>query len=167
MTNEQVVAVGCRIFGIYLALSALLWTVNAVSLIQGSLEMGHWILLGASLFMFALSSVLVFAPLKLARLLLKGEQPSEQSSPWDLYEFQSVLCSVLGLYTLFTVLTNLQFWGHALHAATRLASAQQGTLIDMSTLGTFLLQLIAGIWLLLGARGLKGFVRYFRRLGSA
>jgi len=166
MTNEQVVAVICRLFGIYVSLSALLWIVNAVSLMRGPLAAGHWIMLGALFFMLVLSGVLIFSPLNLARLLLKGQQPSKQPSSWDLYEFQSVLCSVLGLYILVTTLTNLHIWGRVLNAATSLTSPQQSYQIVLSTLGTFLLQLVAGVWLLLGAKGLKGFLRYLRRLGS-
>jgi hypothetical protein len=115
----------------------------------------------------ALGSLVAWKPAALARSMLpKPSSPTAQKKTWDLDEFQAVLFSVVGIYLVVTQLTDLGGWWRAWSYLRQSSGPRSWLDHEAAAIGTIVLRLVAGVWLLFGARGLIGAIRRLRRMGT-
>ena len=167
MTNEQVVAVGIRLFGLLTVLNTLFSMLGIIPYATAVVSdprvvinftlMCVWLVLG---------SLLVWKPAALARSILPKTSSGETQATWDFDELQSVLFSVVGIYLVVTELTNLGGWWRAWSWLHQSSGTRSWLDHEVAEIGTIILRVVAGVWLVLGARGLVGVNRWLRRIGT-
>lgn len=161
MTNAQAIAVILRVAGLWLLIRSLLVAMISIPI---SLSSDGLIAATAVFISFLLLGAwLALRPLVVARILLPGTSSETTTANWSVDEFQAAMFSVLGMYFLVTTVTDLagwvQVWYH-LQESIRLGAVTD--FYGFSQIGSFVLRLVAGVWLLLGAKGLRGILRKLR-----
>jgi hypothetical protein len=167
MTNESVVAIGIRLFG-------LLTVLNALASLSSILPLSQVILTDLRVgFPFALQcgwlgfgALLSWKPAAVARSILPRPSLEETKATWDLDEFQAVLFSAVGIYLLATTLTDLTGWTRSWAYFLQSSDVRGWFNYELAAIGTMALRLAVGSWLLLGARGLIGVIRWLRGIGT-
>jgi hypothetical protein len=112
MKLEQVVAIAVRLF----ALVVLIYSIrNGVSLVPYFYEQGwegeSYFFAAAMVLLFIVSILLWKFPLSVARGLVKFKEPGEADAPSvSAEQIQIVGFSILGLYLLFYVLSDIVYW---------------------------------------------------------
>ncbi len=167
MTNEAAVGVLLRLAGLCIVVKTLSTTFRFLD------TLAHWPahqLLGfggIQLFWLLLGAGLLFAPLAIARLLLPAATREQQPTQWDLEDLQRVLFATLGLYFLVIGLSNTTGWlGFMSLSATAQGSDVSFASISWGNFGPMILQIVAGLWLLLGSKGLHEILRRIRTAGT-
>jgi hypothetical protein len=165
VTNAQIVALGVRLFSIWLVLylfghSPGLWTF---------IEHGES---GSGSFVVAVSAVLALAavglwffPLAVARKLLP-KATLDQPTPLPVEEVQRAGFCLLGLWVLTESVPDLVYYGVAFAASkspSALMSFEKNTYANVAH---SIAEFVIGVWLLLGARGLLAVLRRVRTAGT-
>ena len=169
MRKEEIVGLAVRIFALYVVISTL---GNLGRLIEFS-KMGSTQDLSLTFLVPAISVPLLVAlslwllPLTVARKLLPTAAATpENEAQATPAEYQVAAFSILGMWALAQYLPTVFFWlGYAFylnaHPEQSLSPNDYGRIF--STVGG----IVIGFWLLFGARGLVGILRYARTAGSS
>ncbi len=164
MRNSDLFNVFCRVFGIFLALK-LLVTLPQVSLAFQHSPSDYGLY---SLIVFVVEAIVIslmlFAPSRIARLLIKNDSHvEEREGSWTLKDFQRTVFSALGMFfvilsvtQLTAILTSVQYVSNGFQSKFVLHDS-------IAVLVPQLVQLCLGLWLLFGAKGLWGLIRYARK----
>lgn len=168
MTNKQFVAVGVRLFSIWLAIYILryapaFWMLdsqqvsaahNAIPLAVGTLTLA------------AIVVALWLFPLTVARKLLP-RSASDQPTALPAHEQieQAGFC-LMGLWLLTQAIPSLVFEGFVFYLYTRPGSMLGLRPQEYAALARALVETGLAIWLLFGAKGLLGILRWARAAGS-
>lgn len=169
MTNKQLVALGVRLFCIWLAVYILrgvlsLWMLSHEAMHDPQATAG---LIFYAVILIATLVALWLFPLRVARKLLPH---SAQETPVALppaAQLQSVGFCLLGLWLLTQAVPGLAYQTVIFHWYTRPGSTLELGPRDYAALAERLVELALAIWLMFGARGLLGLIREARTLGSS
>lgn len=166
MTNVQAVAVILRAAGLWLFVDSLL-----VAIVTVPLALFAYVSIAVaaiSIFFLLLGAWLALRPLGVARMLLPNTSSEVTTTIWSVDEFQAAMFSVLGMYFLVLTITDLYGWVHLWANISDIArKGMANQYQDVTHIGSMFLRLVAGIWLLLGAKGLRGIIIKIRSLGSS
>ncbi len=168
MTNAQILAIGIRLFCIWLAVYVLrdlpgLWSLNTQQFPDRGLAIS---VIVVAVVLVALVIALWMFPLSVARKLLpRGGMDEPARLPVEQLE-RAGFC-LLGLWVLTDAIPSLFYYAVMVYHFTR-----PDTRIDLRTenLAGLLhtaVQLALAIWLLFGARGLLGLIRWARTAGTS
>lgn len=168
MKKEEIVGLAVRMFAIYIAISTLgnLGNLIAFSKMGATQEVTFGFLAPAVGIPLVVAVLLWLFPLTIARKLLpKTTEETPGKSQVTLAEYQAVAFSVLGMWLLAEYIPTVFYWfGYARylnsHPDVSLTLKEYGKVA--STFGG----IIIGLWLLFGARGIVGILRYARSAGT-
>lgn len=169
VTNTQIVALGVRLFSIWLAVYVLqaipgMWALYTNASPNGSGK--------AAVIIIAIAMMLVVLviwfwshPITVARKLLP---PStlEQPTALPMEQLQRVGFCLLGLWFLTAAVPNA-FYEATIYLAARADSTAVFRARDYADMVEVVVQLGIGIWLLFGARGLLGLIWWARTAGTS
>ena len=167
MTNAQVVALGVRLFCIWLALYLLrhapaLWSLNTEQFPDS----------GAAAAVIIVTIVLVAAtiglwsfPLAVARKLIP-KATLDQPTPLPIDQLQSAGFCLLGLWVLTEAVPRLVSITFIVYHSTRPNAMVALEPHNYAAIAQTLVALVIGAWLLFGARGLLGVIRWARTAGT-
>ena len=107
MTNQAVVAIIVRLAGIYLGLQylgSLVLSMGIDEAAPGTPPIG--LAIAVSLVWISISTTMIAAPGKIARLVVPTEHREGGATGWSVEEFQSAAFSVVGMLLLASTLTD-------------------------------------------------------------
>lgn len=164
MSREDVVAVGIRLFAIYLALSVLWEAVGAAPLVfqdGWSSTAGFFIMLW--LLGLAISGVLWVFPLTVARKLLPVMSEPRSEPQVDASVAMSLGLVLIGLWVLAYGLVNAAYWLTLMVSIHRMGGESYAwTPEQVAGITATVIELAVGVGLLFGAKGLKRLIYRFR-----
>ena len=169
MTAAQIVGLGVRLFAIWLVVSVLrhlpgMWQFNAsgAAASDGSTNVVVGVV---AVLILALAAGLWFFPLTVAsKLIPRSSKTDHLQLPVD--QAQSVGFSLLGLWVLTNAVPDSFYWLFMTYQASRPNSMLELRANEYLYMVTTAVEVILGIWLLFGARGLRGLMRWARTAGT-
>ena len=167
MTKGQIVGLAVKLFAIFLFVYSLQKLVNVLPWFSPDVTIS-WIAItyavcyGLALVLICL--VLWFFPLTVAKELI----PFESGQPTTLSQdsILSIAFVILGLWVLSTAIPDMVYWSIVISQSREMGLSWQDAAADVkgNTYAT-ILEIIIGLWLLLGAKGLKNILLAVRALG--
>ena len=167
MTSAQIVGLGVRLFAIWLIVSVLqhvpnMWQFSASAESHTSV---YVVTLAVGLLLLLLAVALWFFPLTVAKALIPSSSKTDYVKV-PLEQAQSVGFTLLGLWVLASAVPDSFYWLFILYqTSVPELKFELGTRHYASVVSTSI-RLILGIWLLFGARGLLGVLRWARSAGT-
>jgi hypothetical protein len=167
MTNAQVVALGVRLFSIWLALYLIrhapaLWSANMEQFPESP---AAGTVIAVSIVLIAVTIALWFFPLAVARKLIP-KATLDQPTPLPIDQLQAAGFCLLGLWVLTEAIPRLVYVIFIVYHSTRpnaMVALDPG---QYAGIARTLVELGIGLWLLFGARGLLGVIRWARTAGT-
>jgi hypothetical protein len=169
MTSAQIVGLGVRLFAIWLVVSVLrhvpgIWRFNASAAAAGN-GSTNLVIIVVTVLILAVAAGLWFFPLTVANKLVPRSSKTEQLHvPID--QAQSVGFSLLGLWVLTSSVPDSFYWVFMTYQASRPNSMLELRASEYSYMISTAVEVILGIWLLFGAKGLRGLLRWARTAGT-
>lgn len=167
MTSTQIVGLGVRLFAVWLVVYVLrnvpgMWQFNATAEAAAPANLAV-ALIGAAVLLVAV--VLWLFPLTVAGTLIpRSARTDHLRVPFD--ELQSVAISLLGLWVLTDSIPSAFYWVFMSSHASRPDLPLQLSGREYSLMMRTAVELAIGVWLLFGARGLLGLLRWARTAGT-
>jgi hypothetical protein len=172
MSREDVVAVALRLFALFLLISVVRFVgTGAVQPPGAETSAGSmlgWLLL-ASTPVLAFAAFLWFFPLTVASKLLPVMREPRPALRADAIEVEGIAFTLLGLWLLAGAISDAIYYATFLLVVSRMDAppwdvTPPETVAGLISTGA---QLLIGVWLLLGSRGLMHVLRRWRYAGSA
>lgn len=166
MNREDVVAVGVRLFAVFLLVLSLRYGVAVVGQLARGEDWPFWLvamIVASEMAMWVLAAVLWFFPLTVARKLLPAVRRDEshvvEPTVWD-----EIALSLMGVWLIASALWSASYW---LVFAIAMRSAEFAGKVSLSTeqfadMGATVVELVTGLYLAVGARGLAALLRRLR-----
>jgi hypothetical protein len=169
MTGAQLVGLGVRLFAIWLVVYVLryipgVWRFSASAASVGT-ESTNAVIVAVTIAILALAAGLWFFPLTVASKLLPPTAKTDQAHI-PIEQVQSVGFSLLGLWVLTSAVPDSFYWVFMTYQSSRPNSILELGSSDYAYVVTTAVELVLGVWLLLGARGLVGLLRWARMAGT-
>ena len=170
MTGGQIVGLGVRLFAIWLVLYVLtnapgMWRFNVS---EGAVSANLVVIL-VSCLLLAAAAALWFFPLSVANKLVPGATKRTQDLERTGVPFEHVerlaFC-LLGLWILAEAVPNCFYWVLMAYHAARPDSLLHFGPVEYARVAVTGSKLVMGLWLLLGAKGLRGLLRWARTAGT-
>lgn len=167
MTSAQIVGLGVRLFAVWLVVSVLrhvpgMWQFNA-SVEGGSSAYVVTVVVGVLL--LVLAAGLWFFPLTVAKNLIPSSSKTDYVQvPLD--QAQSVGFTLLGLWVLASAVPDAFYWLFLIYRASIPETLFGLRTSDYANVVSTAVEVILGVWLLFGARGLLGLLRRARSAGT-
>lgn len=170
MTSNQCVALGVRLFAIWLVIDIIEGAPGAYAfLAQGGSPVPAGIvalLVATSTILVLLAILLWIFPLATARQLLPRAAQEQSIAPPAAESIERAGFCLLGLWLLVRTLPELVFDGVRLYLYFTPGSPLAPRPDDYAGMAAHGIELVLAIWLLLGAKGLLGAIRWARAVGS-
>ncbi|MDD3517923.1 MAG: hypothetical protein PHQ14_06210 [Chromatiales bacterium] len=170
MTKYEAVGLALRVAAIFLfvnVLQELAVSFQTFGQTSGSLT---WIIIVAGATSLILVALLLWMfPMAVTRRLLPTDKAQDSVGPWRLEDVQVVAFSVLGVYILVRALPWVVYWislRYQIRTSDQPEFAFGAQERENARLLMAVFEVGLGFWLLFGARGLVGMLRWFRSLGS-
>jgi hypothetical protein len=164
MKLEHIVALAVRIFAIVLALYAIRNGVSFFTFFLGQeLESVSYYYASGMFLLFVLAIILWMFPLTVARGIVKFHEPGETdlSSISD-NRIQVIGFSILGLFLLFHVISDITYWSVIWLVSQRSSSFPELSLDQIAQMVATAIELVFVLFLLFGARGISKFLHKWR-----
>ena len=170
MSGRQILGLGIRLFSIWLVLYVLtnvpgMWRFN---LAEGA-ESTNLAVVGVGCLILILTAVLWFFPLSIANILVPGRPTESETAQLSRVPFERVerlaFC-LLGLWVLAEVIPNGFYWLFMAYHAARPQSLLDFGPREYSLITVTVSKLVIGVWLLFGAKGLRGVLKWARTAGT-
>lgn len=166
MTNAQIVALGVRLFSIWLVLYIFghapgLWTFIE----HGKSGSGAGFIVTACAVVVLAAVGLWFFPLAVARKLLP-KATLDQPTPLPVEEVQRAGFCLLGLWVLTESVPDLIYYAVGFAVSTSPSALMSFEKNTYANVAHTIVEFVIGVWLLLGARGLLGVLRRARTAGT-
>lgn len=170
MSVSQITAVGIRLFAVWVVLYVLsnapaMWRFNISEGITGA----NFAIVVGSLLLLLVAAAMWFFPLGIARLLVpRGPRGPEQSTsiPGSFAQVEALAFCLLGLWVLAEVVPEAFYWIFMSYHASRLEAQLDLGVRDWSMMAVTVVKVVIGIWLVLGAKGLRGLLHRARTSGT-
>jgi len=168
MTNAQVVALGVRLFSIWLALYLIryapaLWSANIEQFPES--RAAGTVIIVVSIVLIAVTIALWLFPLAVARKLIP-KATLDQPTPLPVDQLQSAGFCLLGLWVLTEAVPRFVYMAFIVYHSTRPNAMVALDPHNYAAIARTLVELGIGLWLLFGARGLLGLIRWARTVGT-
>jgi hypothetical protein len=169
MSSERVVVSVLRLAGLFLLVLALGHILTMTTTVAFEVGMTGatrtvWGIFSAAL--LTMCGVLIVVPGAVARRLAPRETDDEAATPWTLDDLQAALFCALGLFFLVDAVADLVRWAAAFAFSVGTGRGSAFATANVGQLAYLVVRLVSGIWLLFGARGLRGLLRTLRRAGA-
>lgn len=168
MTKEQIVALGIKLFAVFLlvyGLRSITYIVPVYSM-QTIPTVGWIIMAGLAVIFISIVYLLWSFPVLISRKLLPSDDVKEGESPASIKDIDVIAFSILGLWVLISSIPDLGYWFFMW--MTVLNDNPEGVVYTQQKIntGVTIFEILIGFWLLLGAKGLRGLIRRMRYAGS-
>ncbi len=167
MRKEEIVGLAVRLFALYIAISTLgnIGNLLAFSKMGAIKEISLSFLIPSISVPLVVAGLLWLVPLTVARKLLPKTTEKPKESPAAPAEYQVIAFSVLGMWVLAQYVPTVFYWlGDGFHLSGN--PNESLFLKDYGRIYSTAGGILIGLWLLFGARGLVGLVRYARTAGK-
>jgi hypothetical protein len=164
VTNAQIVALGVRVFSIWVVLYLFGHTPGLWTFIEHGRSGGAGFVVTVSLVLVLAAIGLWFFPLAVARQLLP-KATLDQPTSLPVEEVQRAGFCLLGLWVLTESVPDLIYYAVAFAFSTRSSTLMSFEPNTYANVAHSVVEFIIGVWLLLGARGLLGVLRWARTAG--
>lgn len=169
MTGAQIIGLGVRLFAIWLVVSILrrvpgMWQFNVAAAGAGDSSTNVVIVVVAVLIL-ALAAGLWFFPLTVANKLIPRSSRTDHIHV-PIEQAESVGFSLLGLWVLAGSGPDSFYWVFMGYQALRPNSILELRASEYSYMVATAVELILGVWLLFGAKGLRSLLRWARTAGT-
>jgi len=166
MTAIQITGLGVRLFAVWLFVYVVrnfpsIWFFNTQ---QGDAS-ANLVVVMTMLVVFAVIGLLWFFPLSVASKLLPPTV-SDNRVALPPEQVQAVGFSLLGLWVLVHAIPSALYWVFMSYHAAKPMSLTELRPDDYASISTTGLEIVLGVWLLFGAKGLRGLLRWARSVGS-
>lgn len=170
MTAKQFVALGVRLFAIWLAVDILRFTPGAYAVLERWAQpasSGFVAAIIATVTVLALIAILLWLfPLAVARKLLSRQALDQAVAiPASAHIERAGFC-LLGLWLLIQAVPRLVFDAVRIHLYFAPGSTLELRPEDYASVAAHVVQLVLAAWLLLGTKGLRGVLRWARTAGT-
>lgn len=167
MTNAQIVGLGVRLFSIWLALYIFrhmpnLWSINSRDFNDPT---AATVIVVVAVVMILCVLLLWMFPLTVARKLIPRTM-LDQPTALPIDQVQSTGFCLLGLWVLASAIPNVFMWAVMVYQSSRPQSLLSLESRNYASMIYTLIEFSIGIWLLFGARGLLGVLRWARTAGA-
>jgi hypothetical protein len=167
MSNAQIVGLGVRLFAIWLAIYVVRQTPGFIFVNSRDAPSS-----GAVVATIAVAMMLLFicvalwrSPLAIAQKLIP--QPTlDQPSRLPVEQFQTAAFCLLGLWLLTEALPHAAYVAVIIYHSSTPNALVRLTPWEYASIAQLLIELIVGLWLLFGAKGLLGILRWARHAGT-
>ena len=168
MSRLDVVAVALRVLAVFLVVMVLRFAGAIVQVLDsGSAGVIALYVLLTVVPPLGAATLIWFFPLTLATKFLPVASDAIEPLPSDPGRLQEVAFSVLGLWVLATAVSDATYWGTYLIFVSQMEV--QMPMLPPDQKASFvatIAELLLGLWLLLGGRGIIGAIARFRQAGS-
>jgi hypothetical protein len=166
---RDIITIALKVFSIFLIIYFLKFFVTLVAGYAIAPEARFkWMLMSIAITLFLIAIALTIWKLssKIAGILLpsswNAEEPFDISQDW----VDSVVFTVLGLYVLSTVVPTIFNWLIFYNLIHKLSPETYAPPKSIPTIVTTAIELIIGLWLIFGAKGLRGLLSLPRAAGQ-
>lgn len=169
MNKEQIVGIAARLFSVFLFVYTFRYASTFLPYLSdtATIKLNKTFILLMMLFPFAASILLWMFPLTIARKLLPKVKPDQPKESLQLQDIEIVASTILGLWVLSDAIPETFKWVTVLYATTHIEHTHFfSTPYEMGAIVAAVMELIIGLWLTLGSKGVFGFVRRLRYAGS-
>jgi len=168
MTKEQIVALAVKLFAVFLLIYGLgsIGSIIPISYLD-TIPASAWMTVAVlAIFFMGIVLLLWFFPLLVTRKLMPSDEIKQGESIASIKDIDVIAFSVLGLWVLTSAVPDMVYW--ILMWMTILSKTTGDAMLTEQVISTIVtvLELIMGVWLLMGARGLRGVIRKMRVAGS-
>ncbi len=166
MTATQVVALGVRLFSVWLFVYVVrnvpgMWQYNVLEADSSA----NLVVAIVACVLFTVVALLWFFPLTIASKLLPQTQLEDRIN-LPLEQAQAVGFSLLGLWMLTNAIPSALYWVLMSYYGAKPNSLLHLGAKEYALIASTVLELVLGIWLLFGAKGLLGILRRARSAGA-
>ena len=168
MTKEQVLGLAVKLFAIFLMVYGLR-TITIVIQVADSASgfSGVWWIAGGYLLIFSCIALLLwFFPVTVSRKLLPKDDRKPGESDISLKDIDIVAYSILGVWLLATTIPEVIYWILVLSTMEHKGLLPFMSHSRIASVIATVIQFGIGVWLLIGAKGLRGLIRKLRYAGS-
>lgn len=167
MTHAQIVGLGVRLFAIWLALYALGGLSQLWAFIERDFKDpgGAGVVMALAALMGFVAVLLWVFPLSVARKLIP-RTALDQPTTLPLEHVEAAGFCLMGLWVLASAIPSAFMWAVFVYQSTRPQSMFSLEPRNYATIAYVLVQLVIGLWLLFGARGLLRVLRWARTAGT-
>ncbi len=168
MQKEQIVAIAVRLFAIFLVVYAFRHASSMLPLTNypPPQNISYIFIASATLPLLLAALLLWIFPLTIAAKLLPRSRRTESAGALSATEIQAVAFSILGLWVLTTAVPDIFYWITYVYVMKNGGVDNSAFSPNLSgRIGATVVELVIGIWLLFGARGLTGLLRLARTAG--
>jgi hypothetical protein len=168
MTKEQVLGLAVRLFAIFLFVYGLRSLTGVIQLAEtASGYSGIWWVAVSYLVIFVcIALMLWFFPVTVARKILPKDDRKTGETEISLKDIDVVAYSILGVWLLATTIPDVIYWLLVLATLEHKGLIPYMTHSRLASVIATIIQFGIGIWLMLGAKGLRGLIRKLRYAGS-
>ena len=169
MTSAQIIGLGVRLFAIWLAVSILrhvpgMWQFNVAAVGAGD-SSTNVVIIVVAVVILALAVGLWFFPLTVAnRLIPRSSRTDHIQVPIE--QAESFGFTLLGLWVLTNSVPDSFYWLFMGYQAARPNSILELRASEYSYMVATAVELMLGVWLLFGAKGFRGLLRWARTAGT-
>jgi len=169
MTKEQVFGLAVKLFAIYLLVSGLRSITGVIQIADhASGFAGIWWVAGSYLFVFVCIALLLwFFPVTVARKLLPKDDRKPEEKDISLKDIDIIAYSILGVWLLATTIPDVIYWILVMYTLEHKGLIHYMSHARVANVVATTIQFIIGVWLLLGAKGLRGLIRKLRYAGAS
>lgn len=165
MTNAQIVALGVRLFSIWLILYLLGHSPGLWNLIGHGESGSGGFVVGVSAVLALAAVALWFFPLAVARKLLP-RATLDQPTPLPVEQVQRVGFCLLGLWVFTEAVPDLIYYAVAFALSKGPTAPISFERTSYPNVAHTIVEFVIAVWLLLGARGLLGLLQWARAAGT-
>lgn len=164
MTKEQIVGLAVKLFAVFLFIYGLRAVPGFISFSDDANGFaGYWWIAGSYVLVFVcLALLLWFFPVTVARKLLPKDDRKPGEANFTLKDIDIIAYSVLGVWILTTTIPNAIYWIVVLATLAHKGLIPYMSHTRLASVIATVTQFCLGVWLMLGAKGLRGLIRKLR-----
>jgi hypothetical protein len=165
MYKEQIVGLAVRLFAIFLFLYAVRHTSGLLIFVseQPQNNVNELLIFAPLLFSIIAAILLWHFPLTVATKIIPDIKSKNKAPALNAAEIEVVAFSVMGLWVLATAIPDVFYWAIFV---LRLKSIELANVTLADSIGNIIataVELVIGVWLLFGSRGILGLIRGLRK----
>ncbi len=165
MQKEQIVGLAVRLFAIFLVVYTIRYGSSLLPMTRPPNNVSFLLLAGFTVPLLLAALLLWIFPLTIAGTILPEIKTSGSSVPLEVGEIQIVAFSILGLWVLSTAVPDIFYWSTFVYLAKGIEFSL--TPEHIGNIVVTVIEIIIGVWLVFGAKGLRGLRRLVRISGTA
>jgi hypothetical protein len=167
--NEQIVGIAVRLFAIFLLIYTVRYLSDYIHVLMGESYFKGNItpLIILTILPFIVVILLWFFPLKVAAKLIPKINSAEQPVNLGNNEIEHIALSILGIWVLASAIPDVFYWSifiYMIKSSGMVVGALRPE--NVGNIVAIIIEIIIGIWLLVGSKGIIGIIRRLRYAGG-